>query len=114
MATTITAATIGPVLRTAADWVAGLTHYRVSRNEVHAALRQAAEQDFNVADAALNALATHMAAHGDDPQWLNRHAQLRPRDDFARLMRAAADAADVTPFDWTSRPQIVPVQRGEC
>ena len=116
MATTITAATIAPVIRTAADKVAALAHFRVSRNEVHTAIRQAAELDHKLGQAALDALAEHMAACGDDPQWLNRHALLRPRDEFAELMRAAADAAGpLVSFDWTHHEPVVPVQvpRGE-
>lgn len=111
MATTITAVTTGKVLREAADRIAGLAHFRVARNEVHTAIRQAAEQDDKLAQAALDALAAHMDASGDDPQWLNRHAQIRPRDEIAELMRAAADAAGpVRSFDWTHHEPVVPVQ----
>ncbi|MET8866473.1 hypothetical protein ABZW11_26345 [Nonomuraea sp. NPDC004580] len=110
MAATITAATVGKVLRTAADRVAALPHAKVVRTDVHHALAAAAPS-YALAQAALDQL----AAHVPDAAWLNTWSKPHPRDEVAAEMRAAADRADVRPFDWTVRPTIVPVQvpRGE-
>lgn len=92
MATTITAAVIAPVLRAAADRLAGLAHARVVRTDVHHALYQSAPQ-YDVAQAALDALTAHLTAQ-DDAEWLSRWAKPRGRDEVAGLLRAAADAAE--------------------
>lgn len=108
MATTITAQTIAPVLNAAADHVARLSYARVVRTDVHHAILHAAPQ-YDVAQAALDAL----AAHVPDARWLNTWSDPRPRDEVVAEMRAAADKAEVRCFDWTSRPAIVPVPRSE-
>lgn len=113
MATTITAVTTGPVLRDAADHVAALSYARVVRTDVHHAILLAAPQ-YDVAQAALDAL----AAHVPDAGWLNTWATPHSRDEVAAEMRAAADTVQRQetrdrPFDWTTRPAIVPVPRSE-
>lgn len=110
MATTITAATIGPILRDAAARVAGLSHARVVRTDVHHAILQSAPQH-DIAQAALDAL----AAHVPDAHWLNTWSKPHPRDEVVLEMRQAADATGpVATFDWTRREWMVPVQaRGE-
>lgn len=111
MATTITAATIAPVLREASARVAGLSHARVVRTDVHHAILLSAPQ-YDVAQAALDALAAHVA----DARWLTTSSTPHSRAEVAAEMREAADAAgSVVSFDWTSRPSVVPVQvpRGE-
>lgn len=106
MATTITAVTTGPVLREAADHVAALSYVRVVRTDVHHAILLAAPQ-YDVAQAALDAL----AAHVPDAGWLNTYATPHGRDEVAAEMRAAADAAEpVRSFDWTHHEPVVPVQ----
>ena len=113
MVTTITAATIAPVLREAADRVAALPHARVNRIDVHHAIHLSSPQ-YDVADAALNALAAHLP----DARWLTCYSPLHPRDEVAAEIRAAAEAAQPVTFDWTrtQRAWLVPVQvpRGEC
>lgn len=109
MATTITAATIGPILRNAAARVAGLSHARVVRTDVHHAILLAAPL-YDVAQAALDQLAAHVS----DAEWLNTWSKPHWRDEVAAEMRAAADAAEpVVSFDWTNHPAIVPMPRSE-
>ncbi|MGP3914377.1 hypothetical protein [Nonomuraea sp. 10N515B] len=112
MATTITSATTAPVLREAADRVAGLPYARVVRTDVHRALWQSASQ-YDIAQAALEMLASHLQATGG-AEWLNLWASPRNRDEVAAEMRAAADMAEQAEagdrlatadqsFDWTRK-----------
>lgn len=143
MATTITAQTIAPVLRAAADRLASLPYAGVNRIDVHHAINLSAPQ-YDLGQAALDAL----AAHVPDARWLSCYSPLHSRDEVAAEMRAAADAAERAEagdwlasadqsFDWTRaldvqvradlttcleigqrafrfvRPVVVPVPRGE-
>ncbi|MER7500500.1 hypothetical protein AB0L05_27960 [Nonomuraea pusilla] len=113
MVTTITAASIAPVLREAADRVAALSYTRVVRTDVHHALLQSASQ-YDIAQAALDALAAHVR----DAGWLTSWAAPHSRDEVASELRAAANAVEQAEagqletadqaFDWTRKlhPQV--------
>lgn len=92
MATTITAATTGPVLRAAADRMTALPHARVVRTDLHRALWQSASQ-YDIADAALQVLTEHLRRVGR-LEWLTRWSDPHGRDEVAAELRAAADAAE--------------------
>lgn len=105
MATTITAATIAPVLREAADHIAALGYVRVLRHDVYNAIHQSAPT-YDIADAALNSLAAQLP----DATWLTTTSEPHSRDEVAAEIRAAAETAGPMTFDWTDRRWLVPVQ----
>ncbi|MEV4287416.1 hypothetical protein AB0K40_18070 [Nonomuraea bangladeshensis] len=117
MATMITARTIAPVLRAAADKMAGLAYARVVRTDVHHAILLSSPQ-YDVGQAALDTLTAYLVRRGR-AEWLSRYSRPRGREEVVAELRAAAVAAEQgdmdeglasadQSFDWTRQldPQV--------
>lgn len=86
---TPTVSPAGAVLVAAADRIASLPHTRMGRVDVHHALLAVAPS-YDLAQAALDALAAHLRASGVDDGWLHKWTPRCGRSDVAAYLRAAA------------------------
>lgn len=88
---------IAAVLRRAAHHVTHLGYERLVPGDVHHALRRAADGEYYLAQAALEALVTYLAIEGEDG-WVLRWSEPRPCVAVAAMLEFAADAQPETPL----------------